>query len=115
LQPTIPAISDGLKVQEYALSYGSEIAGTLFNRVQGDVTAVRERVDRYFEGPLLATIPESDAARAARSAGEPLLAHAPESAAAAAYREAAATLDPRDGDSDDVAERFRTAVIPDPP
>ena len=115
LQPTIPAISDGLKVQEYALSYGSEIAGTLFNRVQGDVTAVRERVDRYFEGPLLATIPESDAARAARSAGEPLLAHAPESAAAAAYREAAAALDPRDGDSDDVAERFRTAVIPDPP
>ena len=115
LQPTIPAISDGLKVQEYALSYGSGVAGTLFNRVQSDVEAVQERADRYFEGPTLATVPESDAVREARSAGKPLLAHAPESAAAAAYREAARTLDPRDGDSGDVAERFRTAVIPDPP
>jgi septum site-determining protein MinD len=115
LQPTIPAISDGLKVQEYALSYGTEVAGTLFNRVQGDVADVAAKADRYFEGPLLATVPESDAARAARSAGEPLLAHAPEAPASAAYREAAAALDPRPGDADAVAERFRTAVIPDPP
>ena len=114
IQPTIPAISDGLKVQEYALSYGSDVAGTLFNKVQTDIEAVRERADRYFEGPLLATVPESDAVRAARSAGEPLLAHAPDSTAGAAYREAAEALDPRDGDSGDVAERFRTAVIPDP-
>ena len=115
LQPTIPAVSDGLKVQEYALSYGTDVAGTLFNRVQGDVGDVAAKADRYFEGPLLATIPESDAVRAARSAGEPLLAHAPDTAAAAAYREAAAALDPRPGDADAVAERFRTAVIPDPP
>ena len=115
LQPTIPAVSDGLKVQEYALSYGTDVAGTLFNRVRGDVSDVAGKADRYFEGPLLATVPESDAARAARSAGEPLLAHAPEAPAAAAYREAAAALDPRPGDADDVAERFRTAVIPDPP
>ncbi|WP_254839157.1 AAA family ATPase [Natronomonas marina] len=115
LQPTIPAISDGLKVQEYALSYGSDVAGTLFNRVQSDIETVRERADSYFEGPLLATVPESDVVREARSAGEPLLAYAPDSAAAAAYREAAARLNPRDGDSGDVAERFRAAVIPDPP
>jgi septum site-determining protein MinD len=115
LQPTIPAISDGLKVQEYALSYGSGVAGTLFNKVQRDVESVRPKADRYFEGPLLATVPESDVVRAARSAGEPLLAHAPDSPAAAAYREAAAALEPRDGDSGDVADRFRTAVIPDPP
>ncbi|QLD90148.1 AAA family ATPase [Natronomonas salina] len=115
LQPTIPAISDGLKVQEYALSYDTGVAGTLFNRVQGDVEDVAAKADRYFEGPLLATVPESDAARAARSAGEPLLEHAPEAPAAAAYREAAAALEPRAGDADDVAERFRTAVIPDPP
>ena len=115
LQPTIPAISDGLKVQEYALSYGTGVAGTLFNRVQGDVKDVAAKADRYFEGPLLATVPESDAARAARSAGEPLLEHAPEAAASVAYREAAAALEPRPGDADDVAERFRTAVIPDPP
>jgi septum site-determining protein MinD len=115
LQPTIPAISDGLKVQEYALSYGTEVAGTLFNRVEGDVENALAKADRYFEGPLLATVPESDAAGEARAAGEPLLAHAPGSAAAAAYREAAASLQPRPGDSEAVAERFRTAVIPDPP
>ena len=115
LQPTIPALSDGLKVQEYALSYGSEIAGTLFNRVRGDVGDVTAKADRYFEGPLLGTIPESEAAGAARAAGEPLLAHAPDSPAAAAYREAAAVLDPRTGDADAVADRFRSAVIPEPP
>src|SRR6056297_1349803 len=36
LNPTVPAISDGLKVQEYALSYGSDVAGTIFNRARGD-------------------------------------------------------------------------------
>jgi septum site-determining protein MinD len=115
LNPTIPAVSDGLKVQEYALSYGSDIAGTLFNRVEGDIGDVAAKADRYFEGPLLASVPETDAAGEARAAGEPLLAHAPDSAAAAAFRKAAASLDPADGDSDAVADRFRTAVIPDPP
>jgi septum site-determining protein MinD len=115
LQPTIPAISDGLKVQEYALSYGTDVAGTLFNRVRGDIESVTTKADRYFEGPLLAPIPESEAVRNARSAGEPLLAHAPDSPAADAYREAAGHLELRDGDSGTVAERFRTAVIPDPP
>lgn len=115
LNPTIPAISDGLKVQEYALSYGSEIAGTVFNRVRGDIDEIVAKADRYFEGPLLATIPESDAAQEARAAGRPLLAHAPDSPAATAFREATAALDPRDGDENAVADRFRTAVIPDPP
>ncbi|MES3518064.1 MAG: AAA family ATPase [Natronomonas sp.] len=115
LNPTVPAVSNGLKVQEYALSYGSEIAGTVFNRVQGDVSEILDTAGQHFRGPHLAAVPESDAARAARSAGVPLLEHAPDSAAAEAYREAAAGLDPRSGDSEDVAERFRTAVIPDPP
>jgi septum site-determining protein MinD len=60
-------------------------------------------------------VPESDPVRATRRAGEPLLAHAPESAAAAAYREAAARLDVRSGDSEAVADRFRSAVIPERP
>ena len=115
LNPTIPSISDGLKVQEYALSYGSEIAGTVFNRVRGDVDGIREKADRYFEGPTLATVPESDPVQAARSEGVPLLAHAPECPAAEAFRTAADGLSPREGDSEAVAERFRTAVIPDPP
>jgi septum site-determining protein MinD len=117
LQPTVPSLSDGLKVQEYARSYGTETAGVLFNRVQDDeaIDRVAEQAEQYFGGPTLATVPESDAARAARRAGEPLLAYAPDSAAAAAYRRAADRLDLRDGDEGAVAERFRSAVIPEPP
>jgi len=117
VEPTIPAISDALKVQEYAASYGTDVAGVLFNRVtDGDaVDRVAAKADRYFEGPTLAAVPEDDAARAARRAGEPLLAHAPDSDAAAAYREAAATLDVQASDAGAVADRFRSAVVPDQP
>lgn len=115
LQPTIPALSDGLKIQEYARSYGTETAGTLFNRVRDDegIDRVIDRAERYFGGETLGVIPESDAARNARSAGEPLLAHAPDSAAARAFREAASRLDVHDGAGETVADRFRSAVVPD--
>lgn len=117
LQPTIPSLSDGLKVQEYARSYGTDTAGVLFNRVRDDeaIDRVAEQAERYFGGPTLATVPESDAARAARRAGEPLLAHAPDSDAAAAYRRAADRLEIQDGDGGAVADRFRSAVIPESP
>ncbi|WP_435180073.1 P-loop NTPase [Halorussus sp. AFM4] len=117
LQPTIPALSDGLKVQEYAHSYGTDTAGVVFNKVHdpGGAAGVTEKAERYFDGPTLATVPDADAARSARRAGEPLLAHAPDSEAARAYREAAAALDVRPGESDDVADRFRSAVVPDSP
>ena len=117
LQPTIPSLSDGLKVQEYAAAYDTGVAGLLFNRVRDDeaIDRIARKAERYFEGPTLATVPESDAARAARRAGEPLLAHAPAAAAATAFEEAAATLEVRDSTSEDVADRFRRAVIPDSP
>jgi septum site-determining protein MinD len=115
LQPTIPALSDGLKAQEYARSYGTETAGVIFNRVRDDeeTETIARQAERYFGGETLATVPESDLVRAARRAGEPLLAHAPESAAATAYRTAARRLDVRPGDSEAVAARFRSAVIPE--
>ncbi|WP_418282693.1 P-loop NTPase [Halorubrum sp. DTA98] len=115
VEPTIPALSDGLKVQEYARTYGTETAGVLFNKVRGDAGDVADQADRHFGGPALAQVPDSDAARGARRAGEPLLAYAPDSEAAAAYRRAAAALDVRDGDGDDVADRFTSAVVPDTP
>jgi septum site-determining protein MinD len=114
-QPTIPALSDGLKVQEYAASYGTGIAGVLFNKVRGDLGSVGAQAERYFEGPTVGSIPDSDAARAARDAGEPLLAHAPDSDAAAAYRAAAAKIDPEPKAAGDVADRFRSAVVPERP
>lgn len=115
LQPTVPSLSDGLKVQEYALAYGTDIAGILFNRVTDDeaVDRVATKAEQYFEGETLGMIPESDDARAARRASEPLVAHAPDSLAADRYRGAASSLDVQDHDSDSVAERFRSAVIPD--
>ena len=119
LEPTLPSLSDGLKVQEYGRSYGTETAGILFNRVTGDarkrVETVGDRADRYFGGDRLGTVPESDAARAARRAGEPLLVHAPDDPAAEAFRAAAGELDVRDGDATGVADRFRAAVDPQEP
>jgi septum site-determining protein MinD len=117
LQPTIPSLSDGLKVQEYATTYGTDVAGILFNRVTDDeaIDRIAAKASRYFEGETLATVPESDVVRGARRASEPLLAHAPESRAAAAYREAAAALTVHDRPVDPVADRFRSAVIPDQP
>jgi len=115
VEPTIPALSDGLKVQEYARSYGTETAGVLFNKVRDDAADAAEQAERHFGGPVLARVPDSDVVRDARRAGEPLLAHAPESEAAARYRRAAARLDVRDCDGDAVADRFRSAVVPDTP
>ena len=115
VEPTIPALSDGLKVQEYARSYGTETAGVLLNKVRSEATPVAEQVARHFGGPILASVPDSDIVRAARRAGKPLLAHAPESDPAACYRRAAARLDVRDGPSEAVADRFRSAVVPDTP
>jgi septum site-determining protein MinD len=115
LQPTIPSLSDALKVQEYAATYDTGVAGLVFNRVTDDedIDTIAEKAEQYFEGETLATVPESEAARAARRAGKPLLAHAPDTPAAAAYREAATALDVQSGTSDAVADRFRSAVIPE--
>ncbi|MFB6135432.1 MAG: P-loop NTPase [Halobacteriaceae archaeon] len=117
LQPTVPALSDGLKVQEYARSYGTGVAGVLFNRVEDPdaVERVADQSERYFDGPVVGTVPEDEAAAAARRAGRPLLAHAPDSDAADAFRAAADALDVRPGDEGTVADRFRSAVVPDRP
>ena len=115
VEPTIPALSDGLKVQEYARSYGTGTAGVVFNKVRGDADRVVERAERHFGGPTLATVPAADAVREARAAGEPLLASAPDSEPAAAYRRAADRLEVRHRDGDAVADRFRSAVVPDSP
>ena len=115
VEPTIPALSDGLKVQEYARSYGTETAGVLLNKVREEAADVAEGASRHFGGPVLASVPDSDVVRAARRNGEPLLAHAPDSEPAARYRDAAARLAVRDGDGDAVAARFKSAVVPDTP
>ncbi len=115
LEPTIPALSDRLKLQECGRSYGTETAGVLFNRVRDgtDLERVTEHAGRYFGGERLGDVPESDAVRAARRAGEPLLSHAPDSAAADTFRRAAAWLEVRDVGAENVADRSRSAVVPE--
>ena len=117
VQPTVPSLSDGLKVQEYAHSYKTETAGVIFNRVRQDesVATIAEQASRYFGGPILAHVPERDVVRAARRQGEPLLAHAPDDSAASAFREAAASLEINDKTANAVANRFKSAVIPEQP
>jgi septum site-determining protein MinD len=116
LQPTVPALSDGLKAQEYAHSYGTDTAGVLFNKVSDvdSIDRVATQTERYFDGPTLATVPVSDAAREARRAGKPLLAHAPDSKAATAFRRAADGIDVHCGEAGAVADRFQSAVMPEP-
>jgi len=117
LQPTVPALSDGLKVREYARSYGTAGAGVVFNRVtdRSAVDRIADASHEYFDGPVLGVVPESGAVRAAREAGQPLLAHAPDAPAATAFREAAQALDVTTRAPEAVADRFASAVIPDPP
>jgi septum site-determining protein MinD len=117
LQPTIPSLSDGLKVGEYAATYDTGVAGLVFNRVAPDenIETIASKAERYFEGETLGAVPESDVVRAARRAGEPLLAHAPDSEAARVYRRVADRLEVGANGSDGVADRFRSAVLPDEP
>jgi septum site-determining protein MinD len=117
LQPTIPSLSDGLKVGEYAATYDTGVAGLVFNRVADDenIETIASKAERYFEGETLGAVPESDVVRAARRAGEPLLAHAPDSEAARVYRRVADRLEVGANGSDGVADRFRSAVLPDEP
>lgn len=117
VQPTIPAITDALKVQEYARTYGTGVAGVVFNKVHEpeSVDRIVDKAGEYFQGPILGTVPMDDAAREARRAGAPLLAHAPDSEAAVAFREAAGAIDVQVGEADAFASRFRNAVVPDSP
>ncbi len=117
LQPTIPALSDGLKVREYARSYNTGNAGVIFNRVtdRDSVDQIRSQTERYFDGPVLGVVPEDPVVQKARAAGQPVMAYASESAPAAAFREIASRITLQDHDVDRVARRFRNAVIPDPP
>lgn len=117
LQPTVPSLSDGLKVREYASAYGTGNAGVLFNRVtdQESVTEIQEQTERYFDGPILGMIPESETIAAAREAGKPLLAYAPDAPVSNQYRKAAEKIEIQDREAAAVADRFRSAVIPEPP
>jgi septum site-determining protein MinD len=117
VQPTIPAITDGLKVQEYATAYGTDVAGLLFNKVHDPeaVSRITDRAGDYVAGPILGAVPMDEAAREARKAGTPLLAHAPESPAGEAFASIAADLAIDAEDPERVADRFRNAVIPDAP
>lgn len=117
LEPTLAGISDGLKVQEYAHTYGTKIAGVLFNKVDG--SGVGEQVvdyaERYFEGPVLGSVPESSTVSEAYATEMPLLAHAPDLPAANAFRSIARSLTIQDGSATALGTQARRAIIPKRP
>ncbi|WP_276259716.1 AAA family ATPase [Haloglomus litoreum] len=116
LEPTIPALSDGLKVGEYATAYGTDVAGVLFNKIEGSVDdELVERAERHLDAPVLGTIPESGVVPGAIEQDIPLLAHAPESAAAQAYRAAADRFEVQDSDAGTIAKHARSAIQPQQP
>lgn len=117
LEPTLAGISDGLKVQEYAHTYGTKIAGVLFNKIDG--SGVGEQVvdyaERYFEGPVLGSVPESSTVSEAHATEIPLLAYAPESPATNAFRSIARSLTIQDGSAVALGTQARRAIIPKRP
>jgi len=113
LEPTIPALSDGLKVGEYATAYGTDVAGVLFTKVDGAVNdEITKRAERYFDAPILGEIPESSVVDQAVDQATPLLAHAPDSTVANAYRTAAQRLTVEDGDAATIAQHAQSAIQP---
>ncbi|WP_254832748.1 P-loop NTPase [Haloglomus salinum] len=116
LEPTIPALSDGLKVGEYATAYGTDVAGVLFTKADGSVDdELVERAERYFDVPVLGAIPESTVVTEAAEQNVPLLAHAPESLVAQAYRTAADRLTIRDSEAEAIAQHAVSAIQPQRP
>ncbi|WP_158057900.1 nucleotide-binding protein [Halorussus halophilus] len=117
LQPTIPALSDGLKVQEYATSYGTETAGVLFNKVpdSGVPEKVEKQAERYFDGPVLGSIPNSEELAGVENTGEPILSRKPNTEFSTTFRDVAAQLTPRDNTPEEVASQARSAIRPQQP
>jgi len=117
LQPTIPALSDGLKVQEYAHSYGTDTAGVVFNKVanSGVPANVQEYAEQYFDGPILGSISESDVVPQAMSTGDPILSYATDSLVAQQFKEIAAQIEPVNYSPESIAIQARSAIIPQRP
>jgi septum site-determining protein MinD len=116
LEPTTSALSDGLKVGEYAAVYGTDVAGLLFTKVDGSVDGeLIDRAERYFDAPVLGEIPESAVVTEAIEQDAPLLVHAPESPVAQAYHTAADRFTIRDGEAGAIAQHAVSAIQPQQP
>lgn len=116
LEPTLQALSDAIKVGEYATVYESGIAGVLFTNVDERPTEqVRRRADRYFDAPVLGEIPADSFIRDGLDPGTPSLNQPPDSNAAEAYRSATEKLSIQNRDADAFAQQAKRALQPQRP
>ncbi|ADD04997.1 ParA domain protein [Natrialba magadii ATCC 43099] len=121
--PEPAAVQDTQKTIELTARAGGDIAGLVLTRTLPGSDISHEDLASRLDVPLLASVPEDDAARESVYAGTPLVAYEPNGPAAAAYRRLAADLagieleSPDDGandtdgadDVDETAEDDNTA------
>ncbi len=114
LQPTIPAISDGLKVQEYATTYDTDVAGLLYNKVRESesIEQVSEKTERTSTGRRSRQFPRASApAKHAVLAGHSLL--TPPNVRRQQPTERPQRRSRPNGTAADAADRFQSAVSPE--
>ncbi|OIB58431.1 cell division ATPase MinD [Natrialba sp. SSL1] len=90
--PEPAAVQDTQKTIELTARAGGDIAGLVLTRTHPGSDISHEDLAGRLDVPLLASVPEDDAARESVYAGTPLVAYEPNGPAAAAYRRLAADL-----------------------
>ncbi|ELZ01690.1 cell division ATPase MinD [Natrialba chahannaoensis JCM 10990] len=90
--PEPAAVQDTQKTIELTARAGGDIAGLVLTRTLPGSDISHEDLASRLDVPLLASVPEDDAARESVYAGTPLVAYEPNGPAAAAYRRLAADL-----------------------
>lgn len=99
-------------VNEYVDGYGADTGTPTLLLYPGVADA--DRASRRVDGRSVRPVAASDAPRAA-PAGGPLLANAPTSPVSPTFHQATTRIDCRTGAETDVADRTRTAPIPETP
>jgi len=91
--PQIPDVDDALKIMELVKMMGKKVTGVVVNRVQGKRYELRlEQLEKTFDAPIVAVIPEEKKVPESIAAGVPLMAYAKFSNASTEMKKLAAKL-----------------------
>jgi len=91
--PQIPDVDDALKIMELVKMMRKKVTGVIVNRVQGKKYELKmEQLEKTFDAPIVAVIPEEKKVPESIAAGVPLMAYAKFSAASTAMKKLAAKL-----------------------
>lgn len=91
--PQIPDVDDALKIMELVKMMGKKITGVVVNRVQGRKYELGiEQLEKTFDAPIVAVIPEEKKVPESIAAGVPLMAYAKFSDASTEMKKLAAKV-----------------------